>query len=168
MIFPKIWCSIRRRYPVDVLFSVQYLAAVNIGTLFLNEERVAKSKKEFGGGDSGDGDGTYVCNPGTASWEMVRKTQTCIPGHVLSQARLTYTYTLAQRLIARIPRIDLVHNHQFRIFLRMCDICNTTGARSWKILRLKLTTFIRETIVSFNFTALRTLWKNVSFMFREY
>lgn len=33
---------------MDALFSVQYLAAVNIGTLFLNEERVAKSKKELG------------------------------------------------------------------------------------------------------------------------
>lgn len=55
MIFPKIRCSIRRRHTVDALFSVQYLAAVNIGTLFLNEERVAKSKKELGGGDGGTG-----------------------------------------------------------------------------------------------------------------
>lgn len=43
---------------MDALFSVQYLAALNIGTLFLNEERVAKSKKELGGGGGGGDGGT--------------------------------------------------------------------------------------------------------------
>lgn len=56
MTFPKIWCSDRAKILRGcILFSLQYLAAVNIGTLFLNEERVAKSKKEFGGGDGGMG-----------------------------------------------------------------------------------------------------------------
>lgn len=109
----EIWCSIGWRRLADALFSTRYLAGVNTGTPFRQAENVLRSRRrKIEGGEDGDGGGTgsrYLCNPGTASWEMVREAQACIPGHVLSlflpavlffslslsvaRTQLTYAYT---------------------------------------------------------------------------
>lgn len=123
MIFPKIWRSDRAK----ILRGCTIFSAIPRGSehrYVVPERRTCGEVEEGvrGVAMAGWEWRWYLCNPGTASWEMVREARACIPGHVPSQARLTYTYTLAQRLIARIPRIDLVHNHQFRIFPPACAI----------------------------------------------
>jgi len=145
--------GVQTKHFVDTLFSVQCLAVANKGTLFLNERT---------GGEVEEGDRGwrwYLCNPGTASWEMVR--EACIPGHVLSQARLTYTCpTTDSSNSPHRPRTQPPISH---LPFHMRDICDTIEARSRKILLLKLTIFTYERITGFNFTASRALWKKCRF-----
>lgn len=94
------------------------------------------------------GENGYLCNPGTAPWEMVREARACIPGHVLAHgARHGFTVHL-HKLARRIDR-SLAHPARDRSPTQPpiswprtnppqnCDICDIVETRGRKMFRSK-------------------------------
>lgn len=93
--------------------------------------------------DEGVGDGAYVIQARFCGKWSVRFGHVSYVTYLSARGRLTLTL-LAERLIARISRISLVHNHQFRVFPPCRDICDTPGSCYQKIFRFKWTIYMTK------------------------